>query len=188
MNPWEAFLQTLDSEIQIFNRLQEILKQNRLTPWIYHQSSALIASLKDSNLRHPLQQYLDEEYQFASSQPFRTLLSSDILESLFGKFKQLIPSHGFSELNRSVLLVPLLGHSMTPEFVQQAFDHTQHKEVLQWIEQEIGPTLLSKRRKALGKGASDKPDNVIPFPTLEERLKQDTPFGQKTVGTKLALG
>jgi len=75
------------------------------------------------------------------------LLFSDIIESLFGKYKFLAKPNAFSEINRLILLLPVICEDITPELTQSAFKQTQNKEVIEFTK-EIGPSILAKRKEA----------------------------------------
>ncbi len=185
-----SFLDELSTEMQILSRFQKELKNVALTEETYKNACDCLHGLKDSNLKEPLKQYLDTEFQFARHQPHRILLTSDIIESLFGKYKYLVKPHSFSEINRMVLTLPTICQEITPDLIQNAFENTKQRELLQWIKEEIGSTLRAKRKKALSKKLIHKTDaeKIIPFPVKRNRSIPVISLGQETVGTKQALG
>lgn len=187
---YQSFLEDLGSEIQILSQLQALLKNVSLTEFTYKKACSLINQLDDATLKEPLIAYLDTEWQFSRHQPYRTLLTSDIIESLFGKYKYLVKPNSFSEMNRMVLMLPTICQEITPRLIQEAFENTKQRDLQQWIKEEIDQTLLAKRKKALAKKITQpkNTDNVIPFPDKKERAINAHSFGQKTARTKQALG
>jgi len=186
---YQSFLDHLCSEVQILSELQKLLKNVSLSEFIYKKACLLINQLDDLALKEPLLEYLETEFQFAQTQPYRILLTSDIIESLFGKYKYLIKPNSFSEMNRMVLTLPTICQEITPGLIQEAFENTKQRDLQQWIKEEIDQTLLAKRKKALAKKITQQKsiDNVIPFPDKKERSIKAHSFGQKTVRTKQAL-
>jgi len=76
--------------------------------------------------------------------------SSEIIESLLGKFKSLEKNHskgGFTEL---VLGIAACTGSLDISLVSEALLKTKTKDVEAWIKDQIGTTVLSKRRTSLG--------------------------------------
>ena len=132
-------------------------------------------------------EYLQIEYEYA--QNALSLLTSDIIESLFGKYKNIVKPHSFSEINRMILTLPCITEDISPELVKEAFADVRIKDLQRWIEEEISETLLSKRRKALSNEDVQKkpPAQIINFPNhnADNTHLYD---GQKSVGTASALG
>jgi len=72
--------------------------------------------------------------------------TSDIVESIFGKFKVFI--RGFSEIGKLALTIPAFLGKITPENIKQALESTHQQDVNDWIEDYIGQSILSHRRQA----------------------------------------
>lgn len=78
-----------------------------------------------------------------------TLLNtSDVIESLFGKFKALISRSPLQAMTAAVLLIGALTSQRTPEVIQQAMETIQTTDVYEWFTENGERTLLSKRRQA----------------------------------------
>lgn len=186
---YQSFLENLGSEIHIVSQRQALLKNVSLTEFTYKKACSLLNQLDDSTLKEPLIAYLDTAWQFSRHQPYRTLLTSDIIESLFGKYTYLVKPTSFSAMNRMVLTLPTLCQEMTPRFIQEAFENTKQRDLQQWMQEAMDQTLLAKRKKALAKKMTQpkNTDNVISFPDKKERAINAHSFGQKTVRTKQAL-
>lgn len=79
-----------------------------------------------------------------------TLLNtSDVLESLFGKFKALLSRSPLHAITAGVLLIGALTSARTPAVIQQAMEATKTVNVQAWFATNGEPTLLAKRRAAL---------------------------------------
>ena len=75
------------------------------------------------------------------------LVSSDIIESLFGKFKHIIERSPVAEINRMALVIPTLcGGRVDSEQVELAFTQVKHREISEWEEANIATTLRKQRR------------------------------------------
>jgi hypothetical protein len=181
------FLEIFWIEIKALTDIQKLLKNRRLDELTYKEASRLLDPITDPDIRNPLFEYLQIEYEYA--QNALSLLTSDIIESLFGKYKNIVKPHSFSEINRMILTLPCITEDISPELVKEAFADVRIKDLQRWIEEEISETLLSKRRKALSNEDVQKkpPAQIINFPNhnADNTHLYD---GQKSVGTASALG
>ncbi|MEK8016881.1 MAG: hypothetical protein VSS75_008430 [Candidatus Parabeggiatoa sp.] len=77
------------------------------------------------------------------------LSTSDVIESIFGKFKTFIKE--FADLGKLVLTIPAFLGDITPQNIKQAFESVRQQDVNDWIDESVGQSDLSKRRKAFAK-------------------------------------
>lgn len=181
------FLQQFWTEIQHLSEVQKLLKTTKLTTNSLHNVTTLIQHLHDADIQNVLLDYLKNECEHAMQTSHPLLLSSDIIESLFGKYKYLAKPHSLSEINRMIFAVPCLCEEITPELVKDAFSSLSHAEMEQRIHQDISETLLSKRRKAF---SSPSNEGNVPFlappssheETLEDYMLMEY-YGPETEGT-----
>ncbi|MDJ0568618.1 MAG: hypothetical protein QNJ53_06185, partial [Pleurocapsa sp. MO_192.B19] len=76
------------------------------------------------------------------------IATSDIIESLFGKYKIFSSSSPCSEINEMILTLILSTIKLTPERVLQAMETIQITEVNAWSKEVFGQSMLSKRKLA----------------------------------------
>ena len=76
----------------------------------------------------------------------RYLGSTDVLESLFGKYKDLAEQAPSREISANVLMIPLLVTPLTPELLRQALETVRGQDVEQWLEEHLGPSAQKKKR------------------------------------------
>jgi len=87
------------------------------------------------------------------------LVSSDAIESLFGKFKTIIQRNPQSELNRLLYIIPLLCGNHSHDAIHAALQECSHIQMRRQIEQTIPPTLRQQRVRELGKNSNLVPNN-----------------------------
>jgi hypothetical protein len=87
------------------------------------------------------------------------LMTSDSIESLFGKYKAIAKPHRQSEINKSVLSMPVVCEEITPVLVDKAFSKVTGIEMAKWVKRNIPATLLSRRKAVLGN--DKKPNKVV---------------------------
>lgn len=78
----------------------------------------------------------------------RLPMSTEILESLFGLYKQLERQHSQSGFTSLLACLPTLLKPTTPESVKQAFSRVSAKEVTEWIKANFSSTVTSQRQAA----------------------------------------
>lgn len=76
--------------------------------------------------------------------------SSEIIESLFGKFKTMEDHHASSGLTSLVLALPALVGGINKDIIQKALETISVKDITNWTKKNVGNSFLSKRRFALG--------------------------------------
>ena len=79
----------------------------------------------------------------------RYLGSTDVLESLFGKYKDLAAHAPSREITANVLMIPLLVTPLMPELLRQALETVRGQDVEQWLEEQLGPPPQKKKRVVL---------------------------------------
>lgn len=77
--------------------------------------------------------------------------TSDIIESVFGKFKIFSAKNPMKEIGRSILTMPILTSEVTIDEVKEAMETISDKKLSEWLESNIGVSLFAKRRNAYAK-------------------------------------
>src|SRR3954466_5446456 len=75
--------------------------------------------------------------------------SSDVLESLFGKYKDLAAQAPCREITANVLTIPLLVTSLTADLLRQALETVRAQDVEEWLDEHLGPSPQKKKRAVL---------------------------------------
>ncbi len=70
--------------------------------------------------------------------------SSDVIESLFGKYKWFGEKAPYAEVGASVLALPVLTVELTAEMVYEAMLSVSVEDVRDWAAENIGRSTLSK--------------------------------------------
>ncbi len=86
------------------------------------------------------------ESQLAAGQ--RLPMSTEILESSFGLFKQLERQHSKGGFTSLLAAYGCLLHASTPESIRRDFAQVSVKEMRDWVTAKLGKTLASKRQTA----------------------------------------
>jgi hypothetical protein len=78
--------------------------------------------------------------------------TSDVIESLFGKYKIFAQRRPIKELGASILLISLSMIEITLDLVKEAMESTRFIDVVAWTKSIFGSSMLS-RQKSLNSGA-----------------------------------
>jgi hypothetical protein len=77
------------------------------------------------------------------------LATSDVIESLFGKYKLFSQRSPIKEIGPLILLIPLCTQKLTAALVQTALETIRSIDVKEWLSNTLGTTMFAKRRAAL---------------------------------------
>jgi len=75
--------------------------------------------------------------------------SSDVIESLFGKYKSMVSRSPMKGMSKLVLAVGALTSKLSPEVIREAMETVSMKAVNQWFKGYVPESMWSKRRKAM---------------------------------------
>ena len=73
--------------------------------------------------------------------------SSDIIESIFGKYKTFSAKTPMKEVGKAVLTIPVLTSKLSPTEVKRAMEAVPDKMLKAWLAENVGESLLGKRKK-----------------------------------------
>jgi hypothetical protein len=83
------------------------------------------------------------------------LASSDIIESVFGKYKSFTAKGPLKEIGKLVLAIPVFVCNLSTQLIQEAMETVRMIDVEDWIDKHPGKSMLSRRRQALRAPTSD---------------------------------
>jgi len=143
----EPFVQNFIKTTNTTNKIMKLLKKRGLNIATYHQSMNLLKRLpKNSKTRKTLRVWLEKHIKIQKKlAPNPLPISSDIIESLFGKFKYTLERSPQSDMNRATLLIPLLCGDLDKEKLSDILKNTKHKELKKWESENIPYTIRKER-------------------------------------------
>ena len=90
--------------------------------------------------------YLDKAEKDISEETL-LLASSDIIESVFGKYKFLTRDSPLKEVGKRLLLIPVFLTKLSGELVQEAMEKVRNVDVDEWAKEACGTSMLAKCRQ-----------------------------------------
>ncbi len=103
----EPYIRTFIKEVKVVKDLQKIQKNTGVNEFSYQKACAKLSEMDDEHFVKPVIKALSIELEYSRTIGFPLLLTSDLIESLFGKYKTIIKPHRLSEINRSVPSMPV---------------------------------------------------------------------------------
>ncbi|MEP0347222.1 hypothetical protein [Rhodopirellula bahusiensis] len=91
----------------------------------------------------------------------RAWLSTEILESLFGRFKQMERQHSKGGFTRLIAAIPTLCMRVTGERIREAFGQVDSKATWAWIQNTLGKTLTARRNASFREYRSKTRDHEL---------------------------
>jgi hypothetical protein len=122
--------------------------------YLHHGASAKLATLIGDLEHRQARELRDRLVKFvleseSALQPGERLpLSTQLLESLFGQYKQLEGQQSKSGFTGLVSCIPLLHRRPMPASIRESFAQVTKKQVSDWVTTHVGRTLTSQRRSA----------------------------------------
>ena len=83
------------------------------------------------------------------------LATSDVIESIFGKYKLFAARRPVKDIGTSILLIPLFTIEITTDLVKQAMEAISFIDVNSWAKSVFGISMLSQRRNLKSAAISD---------------------------------
>ena len=131
------------------NEIQKTIKNFGLSKKTYEICMGILSSLPlNSNIRYEIGKYLSEKlHLFRTNETEVGLLSTDILECLFGKFKYIKERSSLKDFNKLSLIIPLLTGNISNEEIIEALSENRMQDIYDWEKENIGDTLLKEKRR-----------------------------------------
>ena len=139
---------TLETQIKLFGLNQESLEQFET------QVAAIIVPSSLQSFLEKITAYLKREISlFPEDLTFPG--TSDVLESIFGKYKRFSARSPLKDLRQMLLTIPLSTMTLTTDLVKQALETIRGRDLEQWLHQVFGQSMLSKRKTLFAAGIDD---------------------------------
>lgn len=108
----------------------------------------LVTTASARQMSTAMLEFVDHESAATNSEEDRLLGSSEVLESLIGKYKQLQSTHSKGGMTAMLLSFGAIVGEMTHETIRKALDCVQTSHVGAWCTKHLGVTLQSQRMRA----------------------------------------
>ncbi len=142
---WRAYL-------DILSAAKEEIKQNGLSRDTYKIVVKKLKRIKSKRksvvkLKGQLIEFLKKEGEMLVDSN-AWLGTSDIIESVFGKYKVFSARTPLKEIGKSVLTIPVFTSQQTLPDIKRAMETISDKMLREWLSENIGESLLARRKRA----------------------------------------
>jgi len=136
---------------EISNAIKEVekeLKHNGLSESGLKKCKKTLNKLKvgkAKEFKEILISRIDQQIQLLPNAD-RLLFSSDILESLFGKYKYRVSENPMASITTLMLIIAAFTIDLTEEKIKQSIENVKMEDIKKWSRQNIGVSLFQKRK------------------------------------------
>ena len=146
----------------LFAEMMKVLKTKGLNRETYQESMKIIEKLPKRSKSYKriskwLTRHLHIQCRLSIAQT-PLPVSSDIIESLFGTFKNFIARNPKAELNHLVLGIAALCGPQDIHTIHSRLEQVSHRDFLDWKKKEVGVTGKMERMRIFSQLASAEPD------------------------------
>lgn len=145
------YIDRLAKSCDISDRLLKLLKTKGLNETNYQVAKVMLNDLpKTSIFRARMAQWLNDHieiYRHLKLENIPLIVSSDIIESLMGKFKTIIQRCPRGEFNHLILLLPCLCGELSESSIYEALIKISHSQLKIWEKENISTTMRQSRHQ-----------------------------------------
>ena len=148
------FLTKFAETCRVATEVLAILKNSGLNQNSFREVRQLLESLPERSIvRRRMLKWLNRHLSIQARLgigQLPLLVSSDIIETLFGKLKVILQRNPKAEFNRIALAVPCLCGELTKMDFASALQRISHTELMKWDRDNVGESQAQKRRRFFG--------------------------------------
>ena len=145
---YKKFIIELDKLNESICNIEKIIKHNGLSKKIILKVKKQLKNLEFNKavlFNKKLSDYLDHTLkQIPNSK--KILCCSDIIESAFGKYKNYVSSNPMAGVTNLILCLSAFTSKFRESEIKNALENTPINKIKEWTQQEIGDTILKRRR------------------------------------------
>lgn len=140
------FLNEFSKTLAVTSKMMEALKNEGLSHANDERCRNLLQELpENSKVKKGLLNWLEKHCEIQKKFATPLLVSSDIIETLFGNFKHVMERSPKTDMNRTVLLIPALCGIRSESEFNRSLALVSHKKLQAWDEANIPYTIRRKR-------------------------------------------
>lgn len=152
--PYKEFIEELSDLHKNICRIEKELKHFGFSDKTKRTCVEIVKTLcSDSGKRfaNGLLTYFEETKRLLPKTK-RCLITSDIIESAFGKYKNYVSLNPMAGITNLTLCLAAFTSSLKPVEIKKVLENTKIDDIKKWTEKNIGKTLLQRRKALLTKG------------------------------------
>lgn len=148
---YQESLRIWSEMLSITRSIEEKVKKEGLNPEFFQQfeqnCQKRVGLEKINNFQKKIEESLKKEIEMLKEDEIR-IMSTDVIESLFGKYKSFSQKSSLKEIRRMILTIPLSTIEITKELIKEGLEKVKNVDIKNWEERTFGQSMLSKRKIA----------------------------------------
>lgn len=152
VNDMRSFIIELDVMMSVVQKISIILKNNGMSKLTIKKCKAILKKVKKGKLlefKTMMLEYLNEYAKTLIKKGEKQLCCSDVIESIFGRYKSELNRNQMNGITDLVLLIPALTADLSKQSIIKAIDKCTVKEIEDWKKNNLCNSLVSKRKRVL---------------------------------------
>ena len=152
---WISHYSELIAELSEINysieEVEKELKHNGLSKISFRKCVKILEKLESDNgikFKETLIYKIDQQIKLLPKTG-TILFSSDILESIFGKYKNRVSENPMASITCLMLIIAAFTSDLTEESVKQSIENVKITDIKKWSKENIGVSLFEKRKVLL---------------------------------------
>jgi len=144
----EPFILELNILMSIVQEISIILKNEGLSKKTMSKCIACLRNCKNGKLlqfKKYILSYLNENTKYINKYKEKLICCSDVIESIFGKYKNELCKNPMSGITDLVIIIPALTATLTEEYIKIAIDNCSVEDIKLWKKRNLCNTLMAKR-------------------------------------------
>lgn len=158
-----SFILDLSRINDVICKIEQLIKCNGLCHYSEKMCLLQLAQLKGSfglQLREKLQSYFIETKKLIPTAK-KILVTSDIIESAFGKYKNYVTLNPMAGITNLVLSIAAFTSRLNENEIKKALEKTTINDIKKWTRTFVGQTITQKRRIAFAKGTKISGETIL---------------------------
>ena len=148
---YNKFVEELSEINTAINTIEKILKYSGFSALTEESSLEVLSKIKSGigyQLHNEMKTYFSETKNLLPDCQ-KILLSSDIIESAFGKYKNYVSLNPMAGVTNLILCISAFTASLEKSEIKKALESVTINDIKNWTKEFVGKTLLQKRRAVL---------------------------------------
>ncbi len=148
---YEKFIEDLSELNNMICEVEKIFKHNGFSKSTEKECIAKVEELKTDiglSFKKRFKEYLIEIKSLLPNVE-KMLMTSDIIESAFGKYKNYVSSNPMAGITNLILCIAAFTSSMDESEIKEALETTTINDIKKWTNKFVGKTLYQERRELL---------------------------------------
>ena len=147
---YELFIKELSALNKTINQIEKVLKHRGLSSESKNECENILENINSEMglyFKAEFKKYI-QEMELLVPGHRKILITSDIIESAFGKYKNYTSSNPMAGMTNLILCLSAFTAVLTEQNIKEALENTTINDIKVWTKKFVGKTLLQKRREA----------------------------------------